>query len=80
MPIACFQLLMSENYCFTKTKDCLRTGVVVTSFTLDNFHKIDSYSNNTPKVGYTYSVNMKVVRRGVDRLVTPLGTLREFIL
>ena len=28
MPIACFQLPMFENYDFTKTKNCLRTGVV----------------------------------------------------
>ena len=28
MPIACFQLPMSLNYDFTKTKDCLRTDVV----------------------------------------------------
>ena len=28
MPIACFQLLMSLNYDFTKTKDCLQTGIV----------------------------------------------------
>ena len=28
MPIACFQLPMSKNYDFTKTKDCPQTGVV----------------------------------------------------
>ena len=28
MPIACFQLPMSKNYDFTKTKDYPRTGVV----------------------------------------------------
>ena len=28
MPIACFQLLMSLNYDFTKTKDCLQTGIL----------------------------------------------------
>ena len=28
MPIAHFQLPMSKNYVFTKTKDCLRTSVV----------------------------------------------------
>ena len=28
MPIACFQLPMSKNYDFIKTKDCLRTSVV----------------------------------------------------
>ena len=28
MPIACFQLLMSLKYDFTKTKDCLQTDIL----------------------------------------------------
>ena len=32
MPIACFQLPMSLNYDFTKTKNCLRTWGVSNTF------------------------------------------------
>ena len=63
-----------------------------TSLTLGNFLKIDSHSSHTPKVRHTFissfltqkrkhtSITKWVVEqsRGIDRLVTPLGTLRDF--
>ena len=45
MPITRFQLLMSLNYNFTKTKDCLRIGIVGVSNTFLTRNQTSEHKN-----------------------------------